>query len=239
MTTLIERAKQIGALSIRVGKIEIERHQAAVWFQGETTIDRLHAEISEIREFMKWMDGKTTGLSVAPPRGQTRVNNAIAKYLKYLSENPDADKAQEQIAKLVEPSREAIKSQTNDAQTLWKKYAESIKWENPDIYAAFKNDDTHGKSVQELAEATRAYQGLVSEYFLRRKEQRVEFDELLETHAQLIRTLPAMDDAEVRTFLVDAASAVGAPLGNLTENVLTWLKDHKLTAKYSARRRDS
>jgi len=239
MTTIIERAKQIGTLSIRVGKIEIERLQAAVWLQGETTIDNFHAQISETREFMKWIDGKSTGLAAASPRGQTRVNNAIAKYLEYLSDNPDADKAQEQIAKLIDPIQEAIKSQKNDAQTLWKKYVESIKWENPDIYAAFKNDDIQGQSVQELAEATRTYQGLVSEDFLRRKEQRVEFDELLETHSRLIRTLPAMGDAEVRAFLVEAASAVGAPLGNLTENVLSWLKAHRLTAKYSARRRES
>ena len=239
MTTIIEKAKYMGALAIRVLGKRRERDQAGGWVQSEASIKNLHAQISEPLDFLKWIAGKGTEFGPSSPSGLARAKNTIEKYLSYLSDNPNADKSHEQISNLSVPIRNLIESQRNSARTLWEQYVATIKWENVDIYAAFKNDDTHGKSVQELAEATRAYQGLVSEYFLRRKEQRVEFDELLETHAQLIRTLPAMNDAEVRTFLVDAASAVGAPLGNLTENVLTWLKDHKLTAKYSARRRES
>lgn len=238
MTTIIEKAKRIGVLSARVLERERGRVQAAVWVQNQAAIEALNGQNTETSDFLKWIGDKGTEFVSSSPSGLTQAKNTIVKYLAYLSDNPDPDKAAGQVSKLSTSIGAVVESQKVDARTLWKSYCASIKWENPDIYAAFKNDDTHGQSVQELAEATRSYQGLLSEDFLRRKEQRVKFDELLVAHTRLIGSLPPMDDEEVKAFLVEAAAA-GAPLGRLTANVVKWLKDHRLTAKYSVRRRES
>ena len=238
MTTIIEKAKRIGVLSARVLERERGRVQAAVWVQNQATIKVLNGQNTETSDFLKWIGDKGSEFVSSSPSGLTQAKNTIVKYLTYLSDNPDPDKAAGQVSKLSTSIGVVVESQKVGARTLWRSYCASIKWENPDIYAAFKNDETHGESVRELTEATRAYQGLVGEEFLKREEQRVGFDALLVTHDRLIGLLPPMDDEEVKAFLIEAATA-GAPLGRLTANVVKWLKDHRLTAKYSVRRRES
>jgi len=239
MTTVIEKAKQIGVISARVLERDRELQQAGVWVQGEAKIRELITQFAEATAFLQWVASKGPDFAPAPPAGLDRAKKSTNEYLTYLSDRPDPDKAHQQISNLSKLLEVVIKSQRDAARLSWESYTASIKWENVDIYAAFKNDDTHGGSFLDLVNSTRDYHLLRSEEFLKQEQQRLEFDGLLQTHDRLIQSLPPMPDEEVRNFLVAAASSAGAPLGNLTENVLSWLKDHRLTAKYSARRRES
>ena len=238
MTTIIEKAKRIGILSTQVLANDRWRQQAAVWDQNQANIKSLARQLTETLDFLKWIGDKGTDFVPSSPSGVGQAKNAIERYLTYISNDPDVDKAVEQSSKLSKSIEVVVESQKQSARALWTSYCVSIAWENPDIYAAFKNDDTYGERVRNLTDATRVYQGFVGEEFLKREEQRVAFDALLATHAELIGSLPPMDDEEVKAFLVEAAT-VGAPLGRLTANVVKWLKDHRLTAKYSVRRRDT
>ena len=211
MTTVIEKAKQIGVISARVLERDRELQQAGIWVTGKAKIEELVLKFAEIMEFLQWVANKSSDFVSMSPAGLEQAKKATNKYLTYLSDRPDPDKAYEQMLELSQRLEVVIKSQRDAARLSWESYTASIKWENVDIYAAFKNDDTHGGSFLDLVNSTRDYHLLRSEEFLKQEQQRLEFDGLLQTHDRLIQSLPPMPDEEVRNFLVAAASsAVGA-----------------------------
>ena len=239
MTTLLELCAQVDGLASQVRVANDRRNQQAAWDQFNATVNGRRQALARPNGFLRWMDGLDGAPNSGAPtaRQLSTVTSRMAALLTQLDDGTDPTAIQERLLKLDNSLGELISSQEERATTAWRNYVDATDLANPDIYAAFRDDDNHADNVRRLNEITRAFHGLAAKRYLADDEDRVAFLGLLADHEKVVKALPAMDDEEVRDFLASAASREGAPLAHLTENVLAWLRGNRLTPKYSIRKK--
>jgi len=238
MTTLLEQAARVSELSMQVIARRKEEDQTAAWDAHEAAIKDLIGKLVPAVEFLRWLKGMDTDLDPKSPTGLPKAKKSVEKLLTSIIDGPDPTAAGELVRNIRNTVDTVVTNHNEIAAKAWNSYTKKDEWDNPDIYAAFRNDDQHGDNYRELVEVTTTYRSLVGRQYLDRKGYRTEFEEILQKRTRLLQALPPMDDVEIRTFLEHAATD-GAALSELTDKVQTWLKENRLTAKYAVKRRGS
>ncbi len=238
MTTLLEQAARVSELSVQVIARRTEEDQTAAWDAHEVTINDLIGKLVPAEEFLKWITGVDTDLVPRSPTGLSNAKKSVEKLLTSITDSPDPKTAGELVRNIRQTVDTVVTNYNEIAAKAWIAYTKKDEWDNPDIYAAFRNDEKHGDNYKELVKVTTTYRSLVGRQYLDCEEDRTEFEEILQKRTRLLQALPPMDDVEIRTFLENAATD-GAALSELTDKVQTWLKENRLTAMYAVKRRGS